>query len=869
MGSHRAALVLLSLAVASAGCGESAVAAVATPATSPDQPTFRSIVVDEEADAADGRLKRFLERAVAHGAQAGAGQQIVTFTRDKMSYDQIIRAFVEQRPSGGAVARITPYAYVAAEMLGAKLDILAVYKSRATGRTTYRAYFVVNKATFEQVRRDNGHSGDATLDDVRIYLDALKDGPARFVYHDRFSTSSYFLPSLYFKSHEIYAMNHSINEHLIPLRVEHLDRPSSSDLVAQVGNGLADLAAVWDGTKDKFETAAPDSERRRLYEKVLFIPIPTAVPNDFIVASGISDATKVLLQSAIGKSPAAGRPCSGAVKEPAAQSGSCPSDDFDSWYVWDSNDTEITDEAREALARLRQDARPQPSAVIVRVEGRGVLPTYVEAAKEAVRLSGTEFVLFDKDLHRRHDMTWLLESTHDGALTLKTRLDALRQEAMPLSISFADRDDLPQRIADLVRSRLNRIRYVWPYDQKNAVVLRDLDFTPNDRVTVQRITWLDPRRNDYVEEKSFAADFSSIDFSKLVLGDNMNLPKTERGEFNFDPLSNVAYRVIIAREPQAGWIWVALPYCFIGLLALAGLGLIVDLRRREPAPRGFQQTYQRMVDAYHAPWLTSEIEEGKIVWCNPGGLSDLVKELKAQGSFFDIVQAGGCDFNVGPIPFRFSLLMKLASRAISSRPQVVSGLHGVGDVGHATALDTLINFLARRRRLSGFVGFPEVAADESRRPAWPIQWEALNEITSRHFQQLGICDKRVDASFGATDSSLAPVVSTHFRSVVKKAMHDVSLFRQTWQVHAAGNAGRLACEAELRCALLLRDENGSTQVQRVRLEVHLPADAVLSCAAGEPTLQAWVFCKILGSAVEGGVLVLHLKPIAILNDHAD
>ena len=55
-----------------------------------------------------------------------------------MSYGDVIRAFAE--PEGKRyIARITPYAYVAAELLGAKARILAVYRSVASERTTYNA----------------------------------------------------------------------------------------------------------------------------------------------------------------------------------------------------------------------------------------------------------------------------------------------------------------------------------------------------------------------------------------------------------------------------------------------------------------------------------------------------------------------------------------------------------------------------------------------------------------------------------------------------------------------------------------------------------------------------------------------------------
>ena len=143
----------------------------------------------------------------------------------------------------------------------------------------------------------------------------------------------------------------------------------------QLTSGQADLVAVWDATKKKFENDA----------RVLFIPIPTAVPNDFLVASGISDFAARLIVDAIRKDPAAGRPCTD-LRDSLSGSDRChgrgpcactgvdpafrPRDDFDAWYAWDSNASELTDQAREALVKLRQDAGQAPTPVVVRIEGR-------------------------------------------------------------------------------------------------------------------------------------------------------------------------------------------------------------------------------------------------------------------------------------------------------------------------------------------------------------------------------------------------------------------------------------------------------------------------------------------------------------------
>src|SRR5262249_25192630 len=216
---------------------------------------------------------------------------------------------------------------------------------------------------------------------------------------------------------------------------------------------------------------------------------------------------------------------------------------------------------------------------------------------------------------------------------------------------------------------------------------------------------------------------------------------------------------------------------FIGLFALACVGLVIDLRRQQPPPMGLHQTYQRMVETYHRSWRAQEIEEGAILWCDAKYIDEFVKDLKTAGSVLDLVQAGGLDFNFGPIPVRFSIFMKIASRLFKRRPQLSSELVESSGGGCVAALEALIQFLAHRRRLSPFIGFPEVTGGGTSMPAaWPIEWEALNDIMTRHFQRLGISDKRVDANFGPNSSALSPVVSQHFRGVIKKASRDASLF---------------------------------------------------------------------------------------------
>jgi ABC-type phosphate/phosphonate transport system substrate-binding protein len=868
--------IALFLAVLSSGCARLVVSATETAASSnPNSIAFLSIVADRDTAVADARLKRFLERAVAEDSTV-TGQRPPRFDQRAMSYGDLIRALAEPEPGRGYVGRITPYAYVAAEMLGAKLSILAVYRSTATTKTTYRSYFVARRDSFVK-RLGKASPGEPSLNDVVAYLKSFEPAPARFVYHDRFSTSSYFMPSLYFKSHDVVAANQSLNPRVTPIVVDRVASSSTSDLVREVKGGRADLAAVWDGTKRGFERD----------QELLFIPIPTDVPNDFLVASGIGDAKERRMLAALSADPAAGRPCSDLQplaswlsSGPAATARqSCsnlgdgkPKDDFDSWHVWDGPDSIATDAAREALAQLRREARYKPTPVVVKVQGRpsgtdaradGLLATYVTAAKEAVRLSGTELVLLDPDLHTRVDMTWTLASTHDGALTLTNTLEGFKDSSEAYAVSFVDGTDLPRRLADLARLRLRRVRYVWPYELKYPAVLRDLEFTPDRRVLVQRIRWIDQTRNEYEEDTPFTAVIeNNTDFSKFRLSNEIAFPKNPDGTFNFDPLSNVAYRVIIAREPQPARIWVVLASASIGLLGLACVGLLIDFRRRQPPPRGLQQTYQQIVDAYHRPWVGQQVEEGAILVCDARSMDAFVKELKTAGTLTDVLKSGGCDFNIGPIPIRMSVLMKLFSSLRKRGPQLSSELFESSGAGSVAALDTLLQFLVRCRRLSPFVGYPEGRTDAAGTVSWPLEWQALGDIATRHFQRLGICDQRPGPTLTCTGDALSGVVSTHLRSVLKRASRDASLFRQQWRVEAS----QLCFEAEIRPALRLA--SGQAPATKVRLVVVPPADTPFPVAADESPLAAWVLGRILNWTVEGGELVIRIKAIALLRDLA-
>ena len=321
---------------------------------------------------------------------------------------------------------------------------------------------------------------------------------------------------------------------------------------------------------------------------------------------------------------------------------------------------------------------------------------------------------------------------------------------------------------------------------------------------VQRISWMDPARNEYEEDTPFDARIeNNTDLSKLRLSDEIKFPRNPDGSFNFDPLSNIAYRVIIARAPQPRWIWVGLTYGFIGLFAFACAEWRSTCGGASRRRRGCSRPTSRWSRPTTGRGASRRSKKGESSGATPRAWTCSSRSCKTAGRFSIVVQTGGCDFNFGPLPVRFSILMKLGSRLFSRRPQLSGGSGRSVGGGNVMALDTLIQFLVCRRRLSPFVGLPESAVGTVASPAWPIEWEALNDIASRHFQQLGICDKRVEANLGQPAQHPLGVVSNHFRGVIKKATHDASLFRQTWTVREPARAGPRFTKAScrLRCSL--------------------------------------------------------------------
>ncbi len=459
------------------------------------------------------------------------------------------------------LARTTPYVFSVAEMLGAKMRVLAVYESEATKTTTYNTYFVVNRSDFNR---------QPSLNDLVNFLQkkSSDSDPARFIYHNRFSTSSYFLPSWFFRESKVYSMEEPRSE---LIRIESLQQGNSSTaLVKNVAAGSNVFAAVWDGTKAKFE---PGNELYDKYgSKVYFVKLNTKLPNDLLVsASSLGLEVRRAIAQAIEGMTA---------DEFKQYAGGRNLGDFRSWINIDAEGVKA-DQARQAklaLDRLRKLTRERTRPVVVNIQADDSKPVaveLVEAAKQAIKLSGTELAIKD-DTYTRSDIVWRLRQIHDEAILLTSEFKGHQSATQTFQISYkqGDLNDFTKRVGNIIQSRLHRIRYIWPY-KNSPTVIRDVPFSIDENVSVQKVKWTDPEKNDLVEYNTFDRKLlSKPDFNKFELSDFDPRYK----DFN-DPMSNVAYRVVLMRPEEQNRMLMILTLVYAGLMIVSAGFAVYDCRK--------------------------------------------------------------------------------------------------------------------------------------------------------------------------------------------------------------------------------------------------------------------------------------------------
>ena len=509
----------------------------------------------------------------------GLGRTLVG-SPERLPYEAVIEALLDDARegnrlarAGGVVARVTPYAFVVAEMRGAKIDLLATCQSKSTGRTVTNAFIVVPQSSFPG-------GTPPTLDQLLAHVKALSDAnrPARFIYHNKYSTSSYFLPSLLFRARRVFGVSDGDTRPagVTTLLVERSPTSSSgSDLIRAVAAQADDretIASVWDGPRVNF--AGPTA---RFFtqggNRVYFVPLPDDLPCDLLVATRkVSGATKDAITARL----------------PQLQPSDleAPDSDVRLWMPWSGPAAE---DARRALSDLRRQAGASTQPVVVDVQSNPLAPVrgdLLDAARQAIRLAGTELVDRSQyfDYYKKNDIRWELETIHDGAVRLTVRYENFRQDdaevAQQFDVSFQQPGDLTRRLVSLVHSRMYRIRSVWPYNDAAPTVLRDVDFDVAARVPFQLIQWSEPLRNDY--QLAGASGATEIDKDEPFEIRLKNVPAFQ----SLEPMGQRSLRVLLMRVTPQRTLFRVLTVVFVLLLVAAAIALSWDLWRWQRRQRG-------------------------------------------------------------------------------------------------------------------------------------------------------------------------------------------------------------------------------------------------------------------------------------------
>ena len=315
---------------------------------------------------------------------------------------------------------------------------------------------------------------------------------------------------------------------------------------------------MWDGTKRKFEND-PD---------LLFRQLPYDIPNDLLVYSksgGNKNKAKII--EAIQQ-----------MKDEDINTG-----DFQKWVVFQQ-----AGQARKALASLRWLAKEPPPPVTVKIrrdhKDESIEEPHLEAAKQALRLSGTELILFDEDYHKTFDALWTLKMTHENSLVITSEfVSAGIKQEFPVSFKKNDMISLTTRIGHIISDKMHRIRYIWPFDDENPRVLRDIDFTipANTIIKAQKITWVDYNKNEYIIDSPFDVSVVKSDFNSFQLGKE-GFPKKDSGnKHDFDPMSNINYRVFLMRGDDDRLILQLFTVSLITLFTLAAIFAFLDVKKRK------------------------------------------------------------------------------------------------------------------------------------------------------------------------------------------------------------------------------------------------------------------------------------------------
>lgn len=780
-------------------------------AQQPSRLPFLAVQPSDDYKLADQKLTDELNRNLPVGLTS------IDRPRNFSEYSDLITDVVARNDA--FVARMTPYAYVAARMLGARVDAIGTYLRKddtASDRSfvsTYRSYFVVRASQFNQ-------SGPTLEDIFQFVKDSAASGrPARFTYTQQFSTSGFFVPALWMRNRHIFATDEDSSG---IVRISSYALRGFDDVISAVEEGGADFAAVWDKDKTEYESTHAEGGVR-------FIPLPWVLPNDLLVCSrGVDAKTRATIGEALAKAR------------------EIDVGDFHSWKR--IQESEASDALR-AVAELERVAAASPAPVVVDIQPAPTAEAYLDEARQAVRLAGTEFVLFDRYFHAEADIVWKLEKVHEGSLTLTTDITetSLKTANQRFQISFTNAEgDLATRIVALIHSRMHRIRYVWPYEHQSPTVIRDIDVSipAGTSLMAQQIVWTDPDRNEFRHGRT----------TPLIVQPQSNAYKftLTGGIAGFDnPLSNVGYRVVLERRSNESRAARVLTVTLLGLMGLTAVGLVLDLRHKaKPAPlarRTLRDVCSTLASKTHERWRGYTLKDAELITCERPRLEELIEELKGRG----LVTAKTAGVTKWVYEVSGSLSIPIVRGILggglqsSRRVELTASPDKFGDTARLSAL---IDLLVEKRLLSLFVGRP-------------LEWDALNELAS------GILTPtsqplRLERLVRAEDTTVIDLASQHFNQVLDDALKRVSLLAGTWTIMPTDRETLMRQRVVLDGPLWVGQER--KEVSSLTLEFHLPADK-LTVASGEVDYDCWLLGKVVRlTYVEPHELCVHFRTLAAI-----
>jgi ABC-type phosphate/phosphonate transport system substrate-binding protein len=771
-------------------------------------------------------------------------------------YETVIHTLVEatQKANTSYLARVPPYVFVAAEMLGADIEPLATYRSVATDDVVYHSWFVVKR---QDLIDDEIVAKDPSLDDLLKFIHdhSSKQKPVKFIYHDKFSTSSYFLPSLFFSRHDIFAIKGNDFGEFDSIYSEKAPGvESSSQLPALVLKGDSSagavIAAIFDGTKKKI---APEVSK-----DLVFIRLPTQLPNDLLVCSKwMNYDAKRQFQEAIKTRKLSDAAAS--LRINVQRLG-----DFKEWQSIDE-----AEEADKSLAELRHLAQVHPSDVTVEVVATDSrMRNYLEVIKNAVRLSRTEFVLHDPSFHGPTvpDYKWTIEPTHDGAISLTSEINGFQVPRQVFPISFTDDEDLTKRVCALIQSRLHRIRYVWPYEDDTATVIRDFDTNIDGSLEARKIVWRDPVRDHFEPYRSFPVAVQSLDFHRLRL-ESSQFPLTNEKKLDFDPMSNISYQVLLIRPSEQSLMFRVLTYTFVASLALAAFAAIWDFRRKAKslaaaaADGDLAQSYRATWEKYYQSWHPTgkngkcQIADANVIWCNRELLEKFIAGLKRNANpEFDGTRKRKFGWGIfAKIPLLKDFLQAGGENSVN-----YEWVYEPSKVDDPERLSGVVPFLVETQRLAPFIGTQ-------------LEWDVLNMIALNAVQRPPVATQlslNGNHKVVSRDNPIVQrLVSSHFNEVLGESMSRASFFNKSWQLAGENNGLRIF---EHRESIIYRNGSDVDTPSEMILSFTLPKEAYLNGDLVNGKLNAWLLGRIhkRDSNTENGAQSLRIdfKPMALLKE---